>query len=348
MTGTRRHNDRGSTGAVSVRGVIALAAAVYALAGSPGAPAGGESASKPPTSRPVTSQPGSPEVLAVLSSAAGPYVQAEKAMARRLSELGRSMEAVQLDELVKRGGAGRPGVRVYVAVGTRAAAWLHPRIKGPAAMAYCMVTGLAESGLLGRPGRGGVCTDVPVKAQFELIARALPSARAIGMLYRSKSSRSRYVLARARKSLPKGWRLYAVDVDARQTVAEAIEVLCRRRIDVVWTAPDGSVYNTAVVRSLLLAAMRRNRPVFGFSPAFVRAGALVGVGIDPARQGRRAAEETEKLLSAPSPSQPGVHVGPDYRIAVNLIVAEKLGIRLPDALVKRADFVFDGKGRRNR
>ena len=44
--------------------------------------------------------------------------------------------------------------------------------------------------------------------------------------------------------------------------------------------------------------LRTNVPVFGFSPAFVRAGALVGVGVDPAAQGQQAATLTAVTVVA--------------------------------------------------
>ena len=40
---------------------------------------------------------------------------------------------------------------------------------------------------------------------------------------------------------------------------------------------DAAAYDAATVRSLLLASIRRKTPVFGYSPALVRAGALLGV-----------------------------------------------------------------------
>ena len=110
----------------------------------------------------------------------------------------------------------------------------------------------------------------------------------------------------------------------------------------MWTYADASLYNTATVRSLLLAGLRRKVPVFGFSPQFVRAGALLGVGISPTTQGEQAAAIALRLLRAPSASQPLGHEveAPQYQVAVNLIVTEALGLEVPSNLVDHAAFVF--------
>jgi ABC-type uncharacterized transport system substrate-binding protein len=94
--------------------------------------------------------------------------------------------------------------------------------------------------------------------------------------------------------------------------------------------------------------LRRRVPVFGFSPAFVRAGALIGVGIDPHAQGRQAGELV-RLSLARSPTADSipnaVRLAPTYQLAVNLTVARKLGVTLPAEFIAHADQVFGGDER---
>jgi ABC-type uncharacterized transport system substrate-binding protein len=141
-------------------------------------------------------------------------------------------------------------------------------------------------------------------------------------------------------------------VDKHESVAKAIDALLAGGVDVVWTAPDSSVYDVATVRSLLLEAIRSHTPVFGFSPAFVRAGALLGVGIEPAHQGRQAAAIVDLLLKAAAAASSGATTqprpeqlcpDPEFQLAVNLIVARELSITLPKSLVTRAVHVFDAQ-----
>jgi ABC-type uncharacterized transport system substrate-binding protein len=300
-----------------------------------------------PTS--AASLPAPARIAVVLSSKAEPYERARAALDERLTRLGHGVESCQLEQIAAGKAAPSPETDVFVAVGTPAACWLHKRVRPPAKLVYCMVAGPAAVGLTGKPPRDGVSTDVPIKAQFQLIAKALPHARLLGMLYRSKSAGSRKILEEAESSLPKGWRLKPVDMDRHRSIAEAIDALLAQDMDIVWTAADQAVYNVAVVRSLLLGAVRRKKPVFGFSIAFVRAGALIGIGIDPRAQGHQAAALADRVFRegpqhaagpTETPSPKRKPLSPEFEIAVNMIVAKKLSIRLPEGFLKSATRVF--------
>jgi ABC-type uncharacterized transport system substrate-binding protein len=70
----------------------------------------------------------------------------------------------------------------------------------------------------------------------------------------------------------------------------------------------------------------------------VRAGALLGVGIDPDQQGQQAAQYVRTLLSG-TPSSDTIII-PTYDICINLVVAQKLSLNLPPAVIERAKQLF--------
>ncbi|MGB2823304.1 MAG: ABC transporter substrate binding protein [Phycisphaerae bacterium] len=265
-----------------------------------------------------------------------------------LAKLGHTTETVQLKKLPKDLAALAGKTDAFVAVGTDAALYLHGNPKATTKMAYCMVADPVGMGLGGDQPPPGVSTDIPITPQFALIAEALPGARTVGMLYSSSSPRSKRMLEAARTSLPKAWSLKPVDMAKHSSASAAIEALLDCDMDIVWTAPDRSVLNVATIRSLLRGAMRKRMPIFGFSTGFVRAGALLGVGIDPAAQGHQAAGIADRLVrgrahqDGKAPAKRG-DVPPEFQVAVNLIVAERLGVVLPEGLVRRADLVFREK-----
>jgi ABC-type uncharacterized transport system substrate-binding protein len=289
-------------------------------------------------------------ITIVLSSGATPYRHAESGLRSALHQRGHKTRSALLKDLVNEVGLKASDTDAVVAVGTEAAVQLHADLRASALLTYCMVSDAEAAGLTYDRPAWGVSVNVPLASQFALISEALPKARCVGMLYRSDRATSRKLFMAAKGSMPAGWRLEGVAINMHESEAAAIGELLRRNVDVVWTAPDASVYRAATVRSLLLGAMRRGVPVFGFSRAFVRAGALLGVAIDPEEQGRHTAELTDRLLrrgpeSEPKASEEGdpapqrVH-DPRFDLAVNLIVAEKLSIRLPETLVKRARYTF--------
>jgi putative tryptophan/tyrosine transport system substrate-binding protein len=281
-------------------------------------------------------------VVLVLSSEAAPFQQAGQAAGDRLRQEGYAITSrvLQSDREHDRVWLMGNSADAYLAIGSEAARLLRQTLPSGSNVSYCMVTDPEALGLV-EHGAVGVSTDVPIELQYELIAEALPHARTVGMLYHSDHGRSSRLRERAEQSLPDGWRLEAVAINDHPSTAEAIDALFSRRIDIVWTAPDSSVYDSATVRALLLGSVRRRVPVFGFSSPFVRAGALVGVSITPQRQGRRAGELTaEMLMRQSSDSDRGRIVPPQFDVSVNLIVAEAIKVDLPRSLIDRAQTVI--------
>lgn len=294
------------------------------------------------------------DLVIVKSSGAAPYKVAAKSLADALERNGNTSRVVLLKELSSKDLDGATEKRsAFFAVGTKAAVFLKDRLPEGVTLTYCMVVAPTARGLTGRSNTLGVSTEVPLVAQFQLMEEALPDVRRVGVLYRSKDGSSAKRLKRARLSLPAEWQIEAIDVDGHASFAQALDELFRRRPDLIWTTGDRSVYASATIRALLLAAIRRKTPVFGFSAPAVRAGALLGVAVDPKSQGRRAGALFQSFSggaagpwgSGPDGAERTAHQSSDVHIAVNRVVAEQLGVTLPDGLVQKAKYVFPEKGR---
>lgn len=284
------------------------------------------------------------EVVIVLSSDAKPYKDAQAALAEQLSKASYKCSVVNLEDLsgqkLRDHLEQKPAA--LVGVGSDAAVYLHDKVPAPQPVLYCMVADPDGLGLSRGRATQGVTIDVPLKEQFALIAEALPRARTLGLIYHSGTERGPKLVKAAQAALPGGWQLEAVDLKNHASVSKAIEDLLKKKVDVIWTAPDAEVYNAATVRTLLLEALRQKVPVFGFSKSFVKAGALLGVGIDPEVQGEQAAQILVRLTnpdSKPSPLKPdAAHVeAPRFVISVNEVVAEKLSVSLPESILSRAN-----------
>ncbi len=278
------------------------------------------------------------------SNDARPYVATSKALTEHLSKLGHTVDTVIVSDLAKDFRKRVEPTDAIVAVGTTAATWVRARMRPTDKLIYCMVAG---SGTVDMKGGNvtGITTDVPVAAQFALIRRALPKAKTVGMLFSSDNDKSRGHLANAKAALPKGLRIISVDIAKHKSRAAAISALLAMDIDIVWTCPDPAVCNPQTVRFLLLSALKAKIPVFGFSEGFVRIGALLGVGVRPAAQAAQAAELANRVLCvAAGASETAITPPPtDYMIAVNLILAERIGVVLPAPLIEAAGTVFRPK-----
>jgi ABC-type uncharacterized transport system substrate-binding protein len=100
--------------------------------------------------------------------------------------------------------------------------------------------------------------------------------------------------------------------------------------DVLLAVPDPLVFNRGTVQSLLLATYRFQDPVFGFSHAYVRAGALASVYTTPEQAGWQAGELVLRVMG----SRPVLLPPPEYpryfSVSVNYQVARSLGLSVAD------------------
>jgi len=295
------------------------------------------------------------DVRIVLSSKARPYVMAFRGARAALLEAEHDPIPVMLETLKEDpSSVTEDDTLAYLAIGTEAAEWLREQGIPSDRLCYCMVASPEEHGLTGEDAPMGVSMQIPVAEQFALIARALPDARSVGMLYRRDDEQSAASVADARAALPEGWELRTVAMEDHASAAEAIDALYGAGVDMVWTAADPSIYTKVLVRALLLKGLRNRTPVYGFSIPFVRAGALVGAGIDPQTHGAQAGELLAEALDKSasdmsdttsvesevgSEAEQSGPVAPAYQTAVNLAAAKSLNVRLPEEAVREADVV---------
>lgn len=274
------------------------------------------------------------DVFLVLSSEAQPYRQAADALKSVLEKeniktriaLSEKLDPAELDF-----SSNTDTIKAWVAIGSRAASQLNRILPPLTPLIYCMVADPEKIGLESeRKNVVGVSVTKPVQEQFAIMQKAMPGLRSIGMLYRSSSSKSMQTLSEVNAHLPSSWILEAVDVDKADSMAGAIAELFRRNTGMIWTMADSAIYNRATVNRLLLASLRQQVPVFGFSGSFVKAGALLGLEAEPALQGKYAASLVMESLNGKSET---VCVSSGVTLAVNMVVAERLGISLPEDIV---------------
>ena len=277
----------------------------------------------------------------VLSSAAAPYREAAAALEDVLARQNVVTQSFTLQELIEHAPASSTdkNIGVWVAVGSRAADHLHSFLPDTIPLIYCMVADPERIGLeTGRKIVAGVSVTISVKEQFVLIQKAMPNLDSIGMLYRASSPKSVQTLAEVMEHLPPSWQLEAVDLDATGSMAEAMQELFLRKVSMIWTMADSSIYNRATVKALLLASLRNQIPVFGFSGSFVKAGALLGLEADPRLQGQYAASLVLDVFSSEKKMRQS-GATPGVILAVNTVVARRLGISLPDEVIGSAHVI---------
>lgn len=168
--------------------------------------------------------------------------------------------------------------------------------------------------------------DQPVHRQIALLSIALPHTPNVALL----ASPASEDLARRLASVAREQQLRAT-IEKISTVDEIYPALERLLAEpaVLLALPDGVLFNSYTIQNVLLTSYRRRAPLVGFSPAYVRAGALLALYSTPAQIARQAADAVRRVLAGgglPPPQAPR-----EFEIATNPSVARSLAIELDSA-----------------
>ena len=167
--------------------------------------------------------------------------------------------------------------------------------------------------------------DQPLTRQLDLLRLALPNLHRVGVLWGPESIAQQPQMAAA---------LQARGLEASEgTYTEGSPMIAPLRAalrdsEVLLAVADASVYNPSTVSNILLTSYRSKIPVLAFSPAYVKAGAMLSVYTTASQAGIKMASLVSHFLQTNtlSASQyPG-----EFSISVNDYVAHSLGLNLDE------------------
>jgi ABC-type uncharacterized transport system substrate-binding protein len=171
----------------------------------------------------------------------------------------------------------------------------------------------------------GIVLDQPPVRQMALLRYAFPHMRRVGVMLGPESQASQAVLEKAAADQSLQANIYKVDgeADLYPTLRRVLD-----ENDLLLAVPDAAVYNGGSIQNILLASYRQRMPLIGFSPAYVRAGAMLALYSTPAQIGSQTARTVRALL-ADAPVQ-ALQSPVDFVVSVNSNVARSLGFRLSE------------------
>ena len=268
-------------------------------------------------------------VLVLSSESGAVYTQAAQALIGELEKRGLPRHEVLTISADEWTDATPSGTRLIVSLGARACSVVaQPKLQIPV---LCTLLPLAsfqrllrENGRRSSPRFTALYLDQPFSRQLNLIRRALPDARQVGVLWGPESGDNAPALTAQASN--RGLSLVTASVGPPATLFPALkEVL--QDVDLLLAVPDPQVYNSSTVQNILLASFRAKTSVIAFSPAYVKAGALLAVYVTPTQIGAQAgALASAALLGKDLPAAP-VH-SLDFELAVNEPLAHSLGLSL--------------------
>ncbi|MBC7755513.1 MAG: hypothetical protein H7Z20_02505 [Bdellovibrio sp.] len=171
-----------------------------------------------------------------------------------------------------------------------------------------------------------IVLDQPFWRQLTLIKTVLPEAKKVGVLLGSASSQYLDLLRDEADQL--GLTLIDENVNNDTELIPNLKKLLESS-EAMLAIPDRSIYSRETAESILLTSYRHQKPMFGYSQSYVKAGALASVYSSTKQIAKQAAEIAIKSQTA-SNQLPSPQIPKYFSVAVNLQVARSLNIAIAD------------------
>jgi len=230
--------------------------------------------------------------------------------------------------------ARRPAV--IVAVGSDAVHAVLER-ESPIKTVSTMTLKADQTGGASQAGRvsAAVYLDIPIHTLVAELRKLFPEKTRVGVIRNPGRGGE---MASQIRSLPA--EPGSLEIADCATADELLPVFLafRKKVDFVVCLPDGSLYNSATARPLIMASLENRLPIVGFSPAFLRAGAAAAIYPDYRGVGQQTADLVRRCL------EPGDCASWEtprkVDVAVNAKVLRMLGIEFktaanPDLVILR-------------
>ena len=206
-----------------------------------------------------------------------------------------------------------------------------------------IAAGVGESFTNHNPNVTGVGSFPPVEDTVDMIQRLIPGVQVVGTVYNSSEANSRKVVEVASQVFTqRGIRLEEVSVINASEVFQAAQALAARHIQGFWITGD----NTAIqgFDAIVKVANDARLPIINNDPEIAEKGVLACVGIGFYQPGYAAGEMAARVLLGAKPKDVPIANVATKTVALNLTVAQRLGVTFPDDILQQADLVIDDRG----
>lgn len=276
---------------------------------------------------------GAARVVIVSSDTAAAYAQTAQALTDALVRQGVGRAEISqtfASELVMRLKSGQPTrPTIFVALGSAATQALVAG-NAQAPVLSVLIPRRSFEHILRSSGRaisarlGVIYLDQPLTRQLALIRLALPQARRLGVLSGPESSDKVSELKTWASTY--GLELHHAVVTQPDDFSTALPKLLND-VDVLLALADPKVFNSSTIQNILLASFHERVPLVAFSPAYVRAGAVLAVYNTPLQAGNQAADVVLGVLRDQVLPEHAMESN-DFEVGVNVNVARSLGLSL--------------------
>ena len=196
---------------------------------------------------------------------------------------------------------------------------------------------------LARPGgniTGWTHQGIELRVKYlDLLKEAVPAATRIGVLWNpanpihGPSLKTIEATAGALKV-----ELHPVGARNPQEIESAFSELARKRVEALTVFQDGMFL--AQGRLIIALAARDRMPVMHGLTDLVRAGGLMGYGVNLPGMYRHGASLVDRILKGAKPADLPIEQPTKFEFVINMKTAKALGLTIPPSVLLRADEVI--------
>jgi putative ABC transport system substrate-binding protein len=203
-------------------------------------------------------------------------------------------------------------------------------------------TGLVAS--LARPGGNltgysDVTADL-VQKRLALLKEVVPRVTRIGVLKNPDNPGAEIVWAELESAARQlGLELYGLDMPTADDLTPAFAALTKAHVGSVIVLADFVLAGHR--RAIASLATSHGLPLMGWSRAWSVGGALLSYGAGTRDVQRRVATYVAKILRGARPADLPVEEATHFELVINLRTAKALGLRIPPAVLARADEIIE-------
>lgn len=204
---------------------------------------------------------------------------------------------------------------------------------------FATVTDPESAGLSGLENVAGTSDMVPVEEHLKIIEEVTGAER-IGMIYTSGEANGITLMEAMKEACEKnGVELITASVSNSSEVKMAAESIIDR-VDAMYEATDNTVISA--IAAVSEVCMDNSVPLFSADvTSSFDTDVLIAGGFDYYASGKLTGEVIRRMLNGEEAKDIGTLYLEDLEILVNLDVATRLGIQIPDDIMQRARYVIE-------
>ncbi|MBI3666887.1 MAG: hypothetical protein HY236_11805 [Acidobacteria bacterium] len=227
-----------------------------------------------------------------------------------------------------------PGTRVIIAMGSDALALVAAeRVAIPVICTMILRSNRAADVPALNPA-ATISLDVPIAALLSRLKQVFPGKTRLGII-RNPAAGGLTAAALQGRAQQEGFSALIAEAGGAEQLLPVFQGF-KGRVDFVWCLPDGVLYNSATIKPLILASIKNQLPLIGFSENFARAGAAIGIYPDFRDVGLQTGEAAQQILSGGA--VPVVEGPRKLKMAVNQSVLRLIGLRYSQPASGAEDF----------